>query len=91
MLDFFLAFDCPGCRDENHQCQIENCVYRECTKRRQIDFCAESDDFPCNTPQRIPIEWKDANIRIGEVGIEQFFEEEKTKPHYAHFKNKADA
>ena len=91
MLEFFMDFNCPGCRDENHNCQIENCVYRECTKSKQIDFCAECDDFPCNKPQLIPYEWEGANTRIREVGIERFFEEEKIKPHYAHFKKEADA
>ena len=81
MLELFAGFDCPGCRSEAHQCKIKNCTYRECTISKNINFCAECDDFPCDKEEYIHC-WRSANTRIREVGIEQFFDEEKEKPHY---------
>ena len=43
---------CGGCRNENGTIPIlkmtEPCSVYKCTKRKDIDFCSDCSDFPCD-------------------------------------------
>jgi hypothetical protein len=89
VLSFYSLQTCPGCRDGETQCTLENCFIRKCTLEKNINFCAECDEFPCNKvelPQVFINKWKSSGNRIKEIGLEQFFAEEKIAPHYLRYK-----
>ena len=47
MLDYFASENCKGCRNE--QCKLfKLCGVRECHQEKQIDFCYQCDEFPCD-------------------------------------------
>ncbi len=47
MLDYFASKNCKGCRNE--QCRLfKDCGVRPCHQEKQIDFCYQCDEFPCN-------------------------------------------
>ena len=87
---------CPTCREypENAQGCIDNCVVRDCYKKKHVDFCAECSDFPCQKAidffqQVNPViikDWMAGNERIKEIGIRQYFEEKKDISHYSSYK-----
>ena len=47
MLDYFATENCQGCRKEN--CKLfENCGVRSCHQQKDVDFCFQCDEFPCD-------------------------------------------
>jgi hypothetical protein len=63
-----------------------NCIVPECTKNQSIYFCYECRDFPCEKTgfdDGLKEKWIRKNLKIKEVGVEKYFEEEKNIPHYA--------
>ena len=84
MLDFFASENCKGCRKEN--CKLfKNCGVRGCHQEKNIDFCFQCDDFPCNKTnfdENLEKRWIQINERIREIGIEAFYAETKDKPRY---------
>jgi len=84
VLDYLANVKCNGCRED--RCLKTNCIVPECTHNRNILFCYECEDFPCDKtgfPDDLKEKWIRKNKRIKEVGIERFFEEEKEIPHYS--------
>lgn len=84
MLDFFASKQCRGCRHE--QCKLfTGCGVRACHQEKQIDFCFQCKDFPCDNTgfdAHLHARWVKLNEHIRAVGIEQFYEETKDKPRY---------
>jgi len=84
MLDYFAAENCQGCRNE--QCKLfKNCGVRVCHQEKQIDFCYQCDQFPCNKTNFDPglyKGWVIINKKIKEKGVEQFAEEARNRPRY---------
>lgn len=83
VLEYLANVKCNGCRED--RCLKTDCIVPECTHNRNILFCYECEDFPCDKtgfPDALKEKWIRKNKRIKEVGIEQFFEEEKEIPHY---------
>jgi len=84
MLDYFAAENCKGCRKEN--CKLfENCGVRSCHQQKEIDFCFQCDEFPCdktNFDEHLQKRWVKLNERIREIGIERYYAETKDKPRY---------
>ena len=82
---------CNGCRhNPNPESCIPGCFILDCTKKHSADFCGECSEFPCGKVDAIfnpdvYKRWIKGNNRIREVGIEQFFQEEKDKSHYIDF------
>jgi hypothetical protein len=75
VLEYLANGKCNGC-----------CIVPKCTEDRGILFCFECKDFPCDKtgfPTGLREKWIRKNNKIKEIGIEQFFEEEKNVPHYA--------
>ena len=80
---------CNGCRhNPDPESCIPGCFILECTQEHGVDYCGECSIFPCSkvdTTLFNPVvynRWIKGNKRIREVGVEQFFEEEKGKSHY---------
>ena len=47
MLDYLAAENCHGCRNE--QCKLfKNCGVRPCHQNKEVDFCFQCEEFPCN-------------------------------------------
>ncbi|MBT3386555.1 MAG: DUF3795 domain-containing protein [Desulfobacula sp.] len=84
MLDYFASKNCKGCRNE--QCKLfKLCGVRECHQEKQIDFCYQCDEFPCdktNFDKGLYKGWVMINKKIRETGLEQFYEKTGTRPRY---------
>lgn len=83
---------CNGCRhNPNPESSIKGCFIFECTQEHGVDYCGECSIFPCSKVDTtlfnpdVYNRWIKGNKRIREVGVEQFFEEEKDKSHYIDF------
>lgn len=80
---------CAGCRNGRaNGCSIKGCMIPDCTKEHNIDFCAQCPEFPCskvNTSlyKKTTIDkWLNGNQQIKDYGIEKYYEDNKSKPHY---------
>lgn len=84
MLDLFASENCKGCRKEN--CKLfKNCGVRSCHQEKNVDYCFECDDFPCNRSnfdEHLQKRWIQLNERIRETGIEEYYAETKDKGRY---------
>lgn len=84
MLDFFASANCKGCRKE--YCKVfKSCGVQACHKEKNIDFCFQCDEFPCNKTnfdENLKKRWVQINERIRKIGIEAFYAETKDKPRY---------
>ncbi len=84
MLDYFASENCRGCRNE--QCKLfKNCGVRGCHQEKQIDFCYQCDQFPCERTNFDPAlhkAWVTINEKIRAAGIEQYCEDARTRSRY---------
>ncbi|MCP4023082.1 MAG: DUF3795 domain-containing protein [Desulfobacteraceae bacterium] len=84
MLDYFASDNCRGCRHE--QCKLlKTCGVRACHQEKNLDYCYECEDFPCQKTgfdDHLFKRWVKMNQRIREVGIETYYEETKDTPRY---------
>ncbi len=84
MLDYFASRNCKGCRNE--QCKLfKDCGVRGCHQEKQVDFCYQCDEFPCNRTnfnERLYTVWMMINQKIEQIGIEEFYEKSKNHPRY---------
>jgi len=84
MLDYFALENCKGCRNE--QCKLfKTCGVRGCHQEKQIDYCYQCDEFPCNRTnfdKHLYKTWVQLNKKIKKTGIEQYFENTRTLPRY---------
>ena len=84
MLSYFASVECGGCRKES--CKIfKECKVRSCHIEKNVDFCFQCSAFPCNNTGFDPNLQKrsvDANMKMKEVGVEQYYNEIKNKPRY---------
>ena len=84
MLDYFSAGKCRGCRQE--KCALfKNCNVRECSENKQVDFCFQCPDFPCNHTgfdEHLQKRWKLINVKMKGIGVEAYYNEIKDKPRY---------
>ncbi len=84
MLDYFASENCQGCRKEN--CKLfKNCGVRSCHQEKNIDYCFQCDDFPCdhtNFDEHLYNRWVKLNQKIRDMGVEAFYEKTKSSPRY---------
>lgn len=84
MLQLFASNNCKGCREE--QCHLlTNCKVRDCYKQKGIDYCFQCNCFPCNNTgfdDNLQNRWITINMRIKEIGIENYYNEIRDKPRY---------
>ena len=83
---------CEGCRNKDDSVtKIRGCFILRCSIEQGVDFCGECSMFPCEKVDTnlfnptLYERWVRGNRRIREVGVAQFFEEEKRKSHYIDF------
>ncbi|BCZ46459.1 hypothetical protein psyc5s11_25260 [Clostridium gelidum] len=88
----YSAGKCSGCRNKEHLgCSIKGCFILDCTKERDIDYCGECAEFPCDKMQKIfeeevYMQWLKGNREIKNWGIEVFWEKNCERPHYKAYK-----
>lgn len=84
MLDFFSEVKCKGCRSE--ECKLfKDCNVKECSKKMQVDFCFQCQQFPCETSGfdgHLKKRWININDRMKKIGIENYYEETKDAARY---------
>ena len=75
---------CKGCRKE--KCVLfKSCKVRECSEKRNVDFCFQCDDFPCNNTGLDEHLYKRSvsiNQEMKDTGIEAYYAKVKDKPRY---------
>jgi hypothetical protein len=84
----FLAYltttQCKGCRKE--LCRLfKDCRVRDCHKNKNVDFCYLCSDFPCSSTgfdDHLYKRFVDINLKIREIGIENYYDEVKNKSRY---------
>lgn len=86
LLKFFTQVSCDGCR--NQTCAIySNCGVIGCYKEKDVDFCFQCDDFPCektNFDSDLKRRWVLMNNRMKEIGVEAYCKESMKFPRYRH-------
>jgi len=84
MLDYFASENCKGCRNE--QCKLfKDCGVRPCHQEKEIDFCYQCDEFPCdrtNFDSGLYKGWVMINEKIKKIGLENFYEKTRIRPRY---------
>jgi len=84
MLAYFASENCRGCRIEG--CKIfKGCLVRDCAIENKVDFCFECKNFPCENSgfdEHLKQRWININKKMGEIGVEAYYEEIKNKPRY---------
>jgi hypothetical protein len=84
LLSYFATVDCAGCRKE--KCKIfKDCKVRDCHEQKNVDFCFQCSDFPCDKTgfdEHLHKRSIDINIRMKEIGVEKYYNEIKDKPRY---------
>lgn len=83
LLTYLTEENCLGCRKGS--CLYPDCGVRDCYKAKNIDYCFQCDEFPCqktNFDTHLEQRWKQINIRMKEIGIEAYYQETKDLPRY---------
>ena len=84
MLDYFASENCKGCRNE--QCKMfKNCGVRGCSQEKQVDFCYQCAEFPCNRTnfdEGLHTAWVGINEIIRNEGIEKYYEKTLKRHRY---------
>ena len=84
MLSYFASVGCKGCRQE--KCKLfKSCKVRDCHEQKNVDFCFQCNEFPCNNTGFDPHLHKRSvaiKQRMKEVGVEKYYEEIKDKSRY---------
>ena len=84
MLEYLASENCKGCRKEN--CKLfKDCEVRNCHQQKNIDFCFQCNDYPCNKTNfdsALNKRWTKLNDRIREIGVEKYYAETKDMPRY---------
>jgi hypothetical protein len=83
LLDYFAQAGCQGCR--KGECLYPNCGVAACYKRKDVDFCFQCGEFPCektNFDPNLKERWIKMNTLMREKGVEAYFAETKDLPRY---------
>ena len=83
ILGHFAQGSCGGCRSDNVKCPIV-CEAKTCGRERNIDFCFECEEFPCEKQfeGKLRERWIERNIRMKEIGVEKYYIEQGKLPRY---------
>jgi hypothetical protein len=83
LLGHFVQANCTGCRDGG--CKYPNCGVAGCYKAKNVDFCFQCKEFPCdktNFDENLKTRWIRMNNRIKQIGVEEYYDETKDMPRY---------
>lgn len=83
ILNQFSQGSCEGCKSDNVKCPID-CYAKTCYKDRQINFCFECEEFPCDRQfeGKLRERWLQRNNRMKEIGVENYYLEQVKLPRY---------
>ncbi|MDR3586430.1 MAG: DUF3795 domain-containing protein [Desulfosporosinus sp.] len=83
ILSHFAEGSCGGCRSNNVKCPLD-CHAKICGRERNIDFCFECEEFPCDKQfeGKLRERWIQRNIRIKEIGVANYYIEQSKLPRY---------
>ncbi len=83
-LNLLSSKNCKGCRKQ--ECHLfKNCKVRECYKIKNVDYCFQCLEFPCENTgfdENLRQRWLKINRRIQEIGLENYYNEIKDKSRY---------
>lgn len=83
-LDHLATGVCGGCRKE--RCRLfSSCGVRPCTEERQMEFCFQCPEFPCDRTgfdEHLYRRHVAINRRMMEIGVERYYEEVADLPRY---------
>lgn len=86
LLEKLAAPACPGCRAAGpNGCLHSSCAVRPCARDKNVDFCFQCGDFPCDRhgfPPPLAERWRRNNDRMNAVGPDAFAEEVRHTPRY---------
>jgi hypothetical protein len=83
LLSYLAQPDCKGCR--RGTCKYPNCGVTECYKKKDVDFCFQCGEFPCertNFDPDLKRRWILMNQRMKEIGVRSYFKESCDMPRY---------
>jgi len=84
VLNYFASENCQGCRQE--QCKLfKECGVRPCHQEKQVDYCYQCDDFPCdrtNFDEPLYNAWIKINEIIRQSGLEKYYQITCDRPRY---------
>lgn len=83
VLDLACAGGCPDCRSGGPEMPF--CAARTCFREKGVDFCFQCDEYPCERnsyPENMAVRWHRYNDRMREVGVVQFYREQRRLPRY---------
>lgn len=84
MLNYFTSVECKGCRKES--CKLfKDCRVRECSKEKQVDFCFQCSEFPCQHTgfdEHLHKRSVTINLKMKEIGVKNYYKEIKEMPRY---------
>ncbi|NLI12559.1 MAG: DUF3795 domain-containing protein [Peptococcaceae bacterium] len=60
------------------------CEAKTCYREKGIDFCFQCGEYPCEKQfsGRLRERWKEKNDRMKEIGVVEFYYEQKNLPRY---------
>ncbi len=83
-LEYLTQVNCMGCRKQ--ECAIyPNCGVYKCHKEKNVDFCFQCDEFPCektNFDPDLKRRWVLMNERMKEIGVDAYCKESMKYPRY---------
>ena len=84
VLRSFSQAACSGCRGDHVLCPLDTCRAKECQREKQIDFCFQCGDYPCDKQFFGPLRdrWIHINDRMKEIGAAAYYREQLEKPRY---------
>ncbi|NPV71887.1 MAG: DUF3795 domain-containing protein [Firmicutes bacterium] len=83
LLDYLTKGECLGCRKGT--CKHPDCGVRECYRAKNVAFCYECAEFPCDRSRFDPnlkARWIAMNERMRQIGPDAYYEETKDDPRY---------
>lgn len=83
LLDYLATGSCSGCRGQG--CLFQACTIPACIKSKNVDYCFECDEFPCDhhgMPDGLAQRWQANNEKMREIGVEAWFVKTIDKPRY---------
>jgi hypothetical protein len=83
-LNLLSSSNCQGCRKQ--ECHLfKACKVRHCYKDKEVDYCYQCEDFPCNNTgfdDNLTQRWLSINHKIRKIGLESYYNEIKDQPRY---------
>lgn len=83
-LQYLSTASCKGCRAE--KCKLfKGCGVRVCSEEKEVDFCFECSEFPCQNTgfdEHLHKRYIAINERMNEIGAQAYYDEIKNKSRY---------